>query len=482
MEEYSEFFNYIKKAADEIHNWIHNDEIIRITTHLDADGLSAGGIISQALYREGGKFHLRIIRQLEKSFINELVDEKRKNYIFLDMGSGQIDYLKEYLIDTKVIILDHHKPMNENKTPFIHVNPHLFGINGVTEISGAGIVYFVAKALNEQNIDLANLAIVGGIGDRQDKGKYYSLSGLNDLIIKDGSNAGILKVERDLRFFGKESRPIHLSLKYTTEPFIPGISGNEENCIRLLMAAGIKPKEDKKWRTISDLSQDEKVKLNSEIVKFALKKGLDRKEALNLIGTSYNFLDQEKGSVLRDAREFSSLLNACGRMSKGGLGVSICMGDADSFKEALKSLTEYRKKIAEYLNWFQEQDVLKEKKAIYHFHGGNKIIDKMIGTITSIVTSSNLIKSDKPLIGIAYIKDAENMSKISARGFPELIEKGLDLGEALRETIKNLEIEGEAGGHNIAAGGQIPTNLEEKFLETLDTIIEKQISNKNRNL
>ncbi|NVM01873.1 MAG: DHH family phosphoesterase [Candidatus Helarchaeota archaeon] len=482
MGEHPEFFNLINRTADEIQGWIQDNEIIRVASHLDADGLSAGGIISQALYREGGKFHLRIIRQLEKSFIKELADEKRKYYIFIDMGTGQINTLEEYLADNKVIIIDHHKPLNENKSQFLHVNPHFFGIDGVTEISGAGIAYFVAKAMNEQNTDLANLAVVGGIGDRQDKGKYFSLSGLNELIIKDGTNAGILKEERDLRFFGKESRPIHLSLKYTTEPFIPGISGNEENCIRILMSAGIKPKENKKWRTISDLSQDEKVKLNSAIVKFALKKGFDRKEALNLIGTSYTFLNEEKGSVLRDAREFSSLLNACGRMSKGGLGISICMGDKDSFEEALKSLTEYRKKIAEYLNWFQEKDIVQEKKAIYHFHGGKKIIDKMIGTITSIATSSNLIKSDKPLIGIAYIADAENLSKISARGFPELIEKGLDLGKALRDTIKKLKIEGEAGGHNIAAGAQIPTDLENKFLETLDTIIEKQILNKNRNL
>ncbi|MHA1383442.1 MAG: DHH family phosphoesterase [Candidatus Helarchaeota archaeon] len=477
MEQHPEFFSRVEKAAIKIQDWIQDGEIIRVITHLDADGLSAGGIISQALYRAGGKFHLTVVRQLEKSIIVDLEGEKRKNFIFSDMGAGQLKELEEHLIEKEIVILDHHKPMNKMKSASIlHVNPHLFGIDGVTDISGAGVAYFVAKAMDENNVDLANLAIVGAIGDRQDKEKYYALSGLNKIIIKDGENAGILKVERELRFFGKESRPIHISLKYTTEPFIPGISGNEENCLRILMAAGIKPKEGTKWRTISDLTQDEKVNLNSAIVKFAVQKGFTRKKALDLIGTSYSFINKEKGDILRDAREYASLLNACGRLNKGGLGISICMGDKRSFEEALNNLNEYRKKIAENLNWFQTEDVLKEKSAILYFHGKDKILDKMIGTITSIATSSNLVKPDKPLIGIAY-SDNE-MSKISARGNSTLIEQGLDLGIALKGTLKKLGIPGEAGGHNIAAGARIPTRLENEFLETLNTIIEKQISNK----
>ncbi|MHA1377895.1 MAG: DHHA1 domain-containing protein [Candidatus Helarchaeota archaeon] len=475
MEGQSKFFGAIEKAAEKIHDWIQDGEIIRVITHLDADGLSAGGILSQALYRDGGRFHLRVVRQLENQIIKNLKEEKRQCFIFLDMGSGQITELEKQLSDKEIIILDHHKPLNDAGHLFLDVNPHYYGIDGVTEVSGAGVAYFVAKAMNDQNVDLANLAVVGAIGDRQDKNKFSSLSGLNELIIKDSEEIGLLKVERDLRFFGKESRPIHISLKYTTEPFIPGISGNEESCLRILMTAGIKPKDGKRWRTISDLSQKEKMNLNSAIVKFAMQKGFNRKDALNLIGTSYSFLDKEKGNILRDAREYSSLLNACGRLNKGGLGIAICMGDQNSFNEALKSLNEYRKKIAENLNWFQEQNLPKEKKAILYFHGKDKILDKMVGTITSIATSSNLVNPEKPLIGLAYSDN--NMTKISARGNATLIKKGLDLGIALSEALKKLNIHGEAGGHNIAAGARIPTELEEKFLETLDTIIEKQISN-----
>ena len=477
MEPESEFFNIIKKAAEKIHDWIQDGEIIRVITHLDPDGLSAGGIMAQALYREGGKFHLTVISRLDIDTIKGLEAEKRKFYIFIDMGSGQIKDLEEHLVDREVLILDHHKPISEKtKKEIIQVNPHLFGIDGVTDLCGAGVAYFVAKAMDEQNVNLANLAIVGAIGDRQDKDKFFELSGLNKLIIKDAIDAKILKADRDLRFFGKESRPIHLSLKNTTEPFIPGISGNEENCLRILMTAGIKPKDGKEWRTISDLSQEEKANLNSAIIKFSVQKNPEQKVSLNLIGTSYVLLNIEKGHILRDAQEFASLLDACGRIKKYGLGISICMGDYTNLDEAVKNLDDYRKNIAENLNWLEEQNFPKEKKAIQYFHGKNRIAANMISTISSIISSSNLMHPEKALIGIGLTD--KGISKISGRGNTELVKRGLDLGVALKEALKQLKIKGAGGGHNVAAGARIPTDMEEKFLDTLDEIIEKQLKNK----
>ena len=179
---------------------------------------------------------------------------------------------------------------------------------------------------------------------------------------------------------------------------------------------------------------------------------------------------------MRDAQEFASLLDACGRIHKGGLGISICMGDYSNLDEAINNLEDYRKSIVENINWLKEQNYPKEKKAIIYFHGKDKIAAKMISTISSILTSSNLVNPEKALIGIG-LSDKE-MSKISARGNTTLIKKGLDLSAALKETLKKLKIRGAGGGHNVAAGASIPTDKEEEFLDSLDTIIEKQLSNK----
>ena len=98
----------------------------------------------------------------------------------------------------------------------------------------------------------------------------------------------------------------------------------------------------------------------------------------------------------------------------------------------------------------------------------------MIGTIASITASTSLIDGGKPLVGVAF-SDGE-MSKISARGNPKLIRQGLDLGIAIREALKELKIETEGGGHNIAAGARIPTKLEEEFLNVLNEKVKSQLS------
>ena len=51
-----------------------------------------------------------------------------------------------------MFIFDHHELGAKHKIENItHVNPHLVGIDGSKEISGAGVVYNFAKALNKEN-------------------------------------------------------------------------------------------------------------------------------------------------------------------------------------------------------------------------------------------------------------------------------------------------------------------------------------------
>ena len=67
------------------------------------------------------------------------------------------------------------KSINPN---FVQVNPHLYGIDGATDVSGSGVAYFAAKAVNAANVDLAPIALVGALGDMQDKYEQRSLQQL----------------------------------------------------------------------------------------------------------------------------------------------------------------------------------------------------------------------------------------------------------------------------------------------------------------
>ncbi|NHI93954.1 MAG: DHH family phosphoesterase [Candidatus Lokiarchaeota archaeon] len=477
MENKSEFLKNVEIASNKIKEWIASGKKIRITSHLDADGISAAGIIGKALLREKAYFHIRIIRQLEKEFVLDLKKENVECFIFTDMGGGQLAILKEELSGKDIIILDHHKPVDPDFDNLIHVNPHKHGIDGTDHISGAGVALFCAIALNEVNKDLAPLAIVGAIGDRQDKGDFNALIGLNRDIIKIGEDLKLLEEKKDLKIFGKETRPIHLALKYTTEPFFPGISGNEDGCLRFLISIKISIKKGNEFRTISELNKEEKRTLVSELLKYGMSHGMDKRNAESIIGMTYILLNEKKGTFLRDVNEFSSLLNSCGRSDKAGLGIAICMGDRDlALLEAEENLSIYRRQLAESLSWFEKEYPITERDYILSFHGGEIIDEKIIGTITSIAAVSKMIKANKPLIGIAFSDNS--YSKVSARGNRSLIEAGLDLGEAIRETLKKMNLDEEGGGHNIAAGARIPTKLEEDFLNLLNQTIQSQITKK----
>ncbi len=468
--------NNAKHAVDLILKTVENGEFIHVVSHLDADGLAAAGIIGKALARLGAFFRIRIERWLDQKVASSIAADKPALIIFADFGSGNLDVLNSQLADNHLIILDHHQTTEEASPTFVHVNPHVHGIDGSRDLSGAGVTYLVAKALDRANIDLAPTAVVGTLGDLQDKYASRELGGANKIIVEDAETTGGLQTETDLLFFGRETRPIHKALAYTTVPFIPDISGQEDRSVAFLASIGITPKKGDKWRALRDLSEEEKKKLCSALADHLASKGLSGNVALNLIGRVYMLTHEEPWTPLRDAREFSVLLNATGRMGRTGLGVAICMGDRGAaLEEASKVLDEYRRTITKYLGWLTEKPGrIEELKSIYVAHGEGKIDDKMIGTISSIL-STNLPKLEKPLIAYSGVK-GEEFAKFSARTLDPVVRKGLNLGDILKVAAENYS--GRGGGHNIAAGAQVPIKNVDAFIKLVNKLVKKQLEGK----
>ncbi|RLI20981.1 DHH family phosphoesterase [Candidatus Bathyarchaeota archaeon] len=457
------------EAAEIINETVEKGETIYVISHLDADGLAAAGIIGKALTKLDATFKIRVRHWVDEKVVEEIKAENPPLTILVDLGSGYLDFLSENLADYRIIILDHHQPVGKPVKNFIHVNPHVHEVDGSKDLSGSGVAYLVAKALDESNVELATIAIVGALGDMQDKYDQKALGGLNEAIIKDAVENGYLKVEKDLIFFGRETRPIHKALALTTSPYIPGISGEEDRSLAFLASIGIKPKIGDKWRALRDLSEEEKTRLCSSLAEYLVSKGYP-KEALSLVGHVYILTREEAWTPLRDGREFSVLLNATGRMDRPSLGISICMGDRKSaFEEANKVLDEYRRLITKYLGWLIENKRIEELENIYIVRGENDVDDKIIGTLASIVSTNYL---DKPIIAYAAVP-SERIVKVSARALDPLIEKGLNLGEIMR--IAAEKCSGRGGGHNIAAGAQIPIEQVETFIKLVNMLVKEQI-------
>jgi single-stranded-DNA-specific exonuclease len=468
-----QFLASTEEAAKVIRETAKKDGFIHVFSHLDADGIAAAGVMGKALFRLDARFRIRVMQWVDEKIISEVLADKPQLVILTDFGSGYLDLLNEKIPNFKIVILDHHQITGTaSNANFVQVNPHLFGIDGASDVSGSGVAYFVAKAVDSANVDLAPTALVGALGDMQDRYEQRKLCCLNEIIVNDAVAAGLLKVEKDLTFFGRETRPIHRMLATTTNPFIPGLSGEEDKALVFLSNLNIPIKQGDKWRALVDLNDEERKRLCSALADHLLSKGLHL-EVENLIGYIYVLTKEEPNTPLRDGREFAVVLNSTGRMDRPSLGIAICMGDRRAaLEEANKILEDYRKNINKYLGWVMEKpERMREFDNIYVIYGEDFINEKIIGTVSSIIVSS-LANNEKPLIAFANVKE-EQATKFSARTTEAAISKGVNLGEVMR--LASEAHGGKGGGHNIAAGAQVPLDKIKDFVKSVDELVGKQL-------
>lgn len=421
-----------KKAAEEI----MKAERIEVVSHFDCDGIASAAIISKALERAGKTFGMNIAKQIKPELIEKIREKNPELVIFTDLGSGYMEDVEK--LDCKIIISDHHviKKDTKNKN-IIHINPELFGIK---TLSGACVTYVLAREMSQENKDMAVIAIVGAIGDMQE----YEY-GLNPEIVSEAEKFG-LKKEKGLRLYGR-TRPLHKTLEYSD---ISSLS-SESSAIQFLSNIGIKLKNGSAWRTLNDLTKEEMQVLSDKVILEAIRNGKKAEEI-------FNDLYMHNGA---DLREFSTLLNACGRMEKYEIGIGLCLGDEAAIKKSSFVISEYRKQIASALDWTgKNKDKIIRKKSASFILAGKSVNENVIGTITSILVKS---QTCGVLVGLA---EGEDGIKVSARTTGVA-----DLNSIISKAA--AEAGGFGGGHARAAGGTIPFGSEEKFIDACCREIEK---------
>jgi len=469
LESHRKLIDEAGAAAEKILRTAAADSRFLVGCHFDADGLAAAGVLSKALCRKGASFHLRVLKQLDPETVDFLIKSAPEAIVLADVGSGYLDLLGELYKSKEVFILDHHQINGKSEGRLTHVNPHLFDIDGGKEISGAGVAYIVARAMDPRNLDLASLAVVGAVGDMQDKNEKRTLQSFNSHIVKDAVEGGCLKVDTDLVIYGRETRPIHKALSHTVNPFLPGLSGEEDNCLALLSSLSIPIKVADRWRTVVELTTEEKRRIMSAIVENMTSRGLEGSVAMNLIGSVYTLLQEEKWTPTRDAREYAALLNACGRMGRPSIAVAICVGERGStLDEANQVLSEHRRALAKYMSMISERPgIVENLEGLCIIHGEDFLNENMTGAVSSLLSSSETFAADKVMVVLAKTKSGD--IKISVRATEKMVERGLNLGLALQLGAQKQG--GFGGGHKVAAGAQIPQSKWREFIEDLNNTI-----------
>ncbi|MFZ3169395.1 MAG: DHH family phosphoesterase [Candidatus Methanoperedens sp.] len=450
------------KKAKECADHIKKHSCALVVSHIDADGLTSAAIMGKALERAGIDSRIIFLRQLDQKNLQEIASRNPQLVIFTDLGSGMLDAIKSLKLNA--VIADHHQPQGKHE---FHLNPHLFGLNGGIEVSGSGMTYFIAREMGD-NGDLSALAIVGAVGDLQHS-KHGQLIGLNRTILDEGVKNKVIKNEKDLMLFGRQTRPVFKLLQYSTDIYFPGLTGSEEASIEFLKKIGIR-QQGEKWRRWIDLEPGEKQKIVSALIQFGLSSGLAGFKVERLVGEVYTLLCEREGTEVRDASEFSTLLNSTARYDHADIGLAVCMGDrGKSLDEACVLLSEHRKNLVEGLNFVKERGIT-EMRNLQYFDSGNLIRETIVGIVAGM-SASFVNNRNLPIIAFA---DSEGGVKVSSRGNQDLIRKGLNLGAAISEAAKSVG--GTGGGHDIAAGAFIPREAKSDFLKILDMKIGSQIN------
>jgi RecJ-like exonuclease len=466
----------LEEAVDCLREYLEGGGVVRVVTHHDADGLSAGAIVHTAVTRAGYPCSTRCVKQLEEKVIAEIAAENPELLIFTDFGSGQVDLLQQHLSGTRIIVLDHHQPKEAEAEPEHHINAHSYGIDGSREVSGSGMAYFFAhtflEALEHSSSDLTALAVVGAVGDLQENSGAFH--GLNRAIIAEGERAGVLRVEKDLRLFGRQTRPLYKAIEYTTEPFIPGLSGSESASLQFLSELEIPVKRDERFVMLADLTQEERQRLTTALILKMIEHRVPPHIAESIVGEVVTLLREEKRTPLRDAKEFATLLNACGKHEHYGIGLAVCLGERrELYRRSLAMLRKHREYLNSCYGWItQNLERIRDEGAVYALHAGGEIDENVIGTVAGMVLNSRILQELKPIIAFAHAEDGE--VKVSARGNRELVERGINLGKAM--LYASELVAGEGGGHDVAAGAKIPLGKEEEFLRYVEEKIREQLS------
>tara|TARA_Y100000310_G_scaffold344813_1_gene459690 strand:+ start:2182 stop:3537 length:1356 start_codon:yes stop_codon:yes gene_type:complete len=444
----------INQLAKEFLQLINSsNKSIRIISHHDTDGITSASILAKTFKRLDKKFSIKIVKNLEKEIIEQELkrqQERKEIIIFADLASGSLDYFQN--LTEPIFIFDHHEIDKEKLNNKIKIiNPHLFNLDDAC--TGAGVCYLFSKAISQENKDLANLAIIGMIGDRHES----NISKIDQQIISDVEE---LIIKKGLVIY-PATRPLRRALEWSTSPYIQGVTGNSQGVLELLRESNIKP-----TKSLIELTEEEMSKLVTAIMIRKAKQN----EKENIVGNLYilKFFNRKE-----DIREISVLINACSRLGYSDIAISYCLENENARTLALDIYTKYKQELVSGLRTAEKIKKIQGNGFVI-INAKDSIKDAIVGTICSMLSSSMDYEEGTILIGMAYNKDKIKVSaRIAGRN-------GRNLKEVLEKTVVNLklkypDITAEVGGHQFAAGCLLEKEKEEEFIEMLRKNLEIEI-------
>jgi RecJ-like exonuclease len=434
----------LKSAAEEV----SRHPRVVVLSHYDADGLSAAGILCATLLRSGKRVHVITTKALDDQTIHEAGDGAQC-LILSDMGSSSLATLEG--LNGKVIVLDHHAQVGDSKKLF-HINPHLFGIDGMTSACAGSMSLLFSLAVDEGNWDLLPVAFAGIVGDRQ---HIRGLSGVNKYLLEGGLSRKIVEVRPGALL---PPGPLAEGLTNGIDPYLIGITGEMEGARALLTEAKVPV-----GATLESLDENQKRELSSLVALWLINQGCTSSAMDELITDRYFF---PAWNVYAD--DLAQLLNASGRTDKEGLGIALALRDERASEATELLRRQYKEAIITAMRAVVEKGINRMENIQWFESTNTSLSGVLAGTTMQFVGDC-----DKPTVTISKYKDSV---RVSSRASFRILENGVDLAVALREAARSVG--GTGGGHAVASGATIPLGKEQEFLSKVDSIVGEQKAKK----
>lgn len=377
------FFNILEDVSSKFQELLEKENRFLIFSSYSPDSLSSLTLLIDYLRNFECETHVVFLQDLNKEKVNSLFgkDGYDENvWIFLDTGSIFINDLRKNAKNSnkKIFIFDHHGIISKdiNLDNVYQINPNILGINGSLDISTSTIVYLTLRNIGYDGLSF--LSLVGPISEFQDNKEFV---GINKTVLDDLISNEIVELEKGLKLYSIK-RPLYRALSMSFEIYLPNVTGSDEKSLEFLKSINIS-----KHATISysELEEEEKKKLISEVIKIRVKYDLSYD---NIVGDIVKIKDQNN---IKDIREISYIFYSSALGKKSNV-IGYFLGNKNLFDELNNNLVALRNQIANSI-----YNIINEKWKIEK--GDITIIEIPGGSIKkeSLLFLSNVLSYNKLL-------------------------------------------------------------------------------------
>jgi single-stranded-DNA-specific exonuclease len=431
---------------------------LKIYSHHDADGIASAAISVFVAKKLGLNYDVTIRNQLTESDLRG----GDGVYWFNDLGSARANEMR----NITGVITDHHNPsimdthIDMDGNNIYQFNPHLEGLDGSISQSGSTTTFLFSMNFLQEVVAASHIPVIGSVGDLHDK-KYCRLVDADREVALLASNMKIIDIRQDIRYFGRSSKSISYMLRFGSDPRINAMYDNPAAVANFLESHGLERKKINSIRWI-DLDEEQRAEILNSLKSLLEKEGGDPSR---LVGEVYEITNEPSSSPIKDARDFSSLINATSRKGRPEVGIQLCLFQRGKvMEEALQLYSTHSESLRQASRLLDETEGREVGKVIY-YDFGDSLENNITGTIATRIVTHRRLRGAHVVIVMANL---DNNKKVSGRISNEFYEK-IDLSLIMREAAKRVG--GNGGGHRNAAGAVIPAGRVEEFINEVNGLL-----------